>query len=361
MKEIVWAGIETIADKRKAANSVARYYPAFDYLRFCLSIAVATTHAGLLPWEQAGNLAVQVFFALSGWLIGGILLESKPGDFPRFYFNRSARIWIPYFLAITLLVGASLLKESVTPKWVEFVTYKLTFVYDFFGPPQISTYGDLMPLRGTGNHFWSICAEEQFYLLAPALMLLPVGRSPLLWLAIFVAAMKFEWNLFGAISLGVFAATVKRRLGDWHLDRRAAAPLWVASLGLFAVVYLSALPYRFVAPLFGTSVVLCLARPGPQSRFGEFIGGMSYPLYLNHWIGIFIAHALFPKWRGSTLVESTGVVLSVLVAAALYFLIDRTVRHHRSRLYSPRRGVIAAGLGYSLVGAGLIYGLVIVG
>ena len=53
-------------------NSV--YYPAFDYLRILLATVVAAQHAGLVGWERAGSFSVQVFFALSGWLIGGILL-----------------------------------------------------------------------------------------------------------------------------------------------------------------------------------------------------------------------------------------------------------------------------------------------
>jgi hypothetical protein len=53
-----------------------KHYPAFDYLRIVLAIVVAVGHSGLIVWEPAGNYSVQVFFALSGWLIGGILLRS---------------------------------------------------------------------------------------------------------------------------------------------------------------------------------------------------------------------------------------------------------------------------------------------
>src|SRR5690242_14481489 len=69
----------------------------FDVLRFLLAFAVLLSHMKLLAWAQAGNLAVQVFFALSGWLIGSILCNTKPGELNRFYFNRATRIWIPYF------------------------------------------------------------------------------------------------------------------------------------------------------------------------------------------------------------------------------------------------------------------------
>ena len=86
------------------------YYPSFDYLRIMLATTVAVGHSGIPLWENSGNLSVQIFFALSGWLIGGILLISTPEYIPRFYFNRAARIWIPYFVAIVLLMLASLVK-----------------------------------------------------------------------------------------------------------------------------------------------------------------------------------------------------------------------------------------------------------
>ncbi|SRR6266851_1166741 len=179
------------------------YYPAFDYLRITLATAVAAGHADLITWSQAGNLSVQVFFALSGWLIGGILLRSSPDDLPRFYFNRAARIWIPYFVAVAILIVVSLLRDTVTTKWIEIIFYKITFVYDFFGPPQLAEFGNAMPLKGTGNHLWSICAEEQFYLVAPIFItLLPLGRRIWPWSVLFVTLLFFPyWNLFASISL----------------------------------------------------------------------------------------------------------------------------------------------------------------
>ena len=138
------------------------YYPWFDWLRGVLAIAVMLKHDGLIPWEHGGNFAVQVFFALSGWLIGGILIHLKPADLPRFYFNRAVRIWIPYYIAVGLLIAASLLRDPVTAKWLEIVFYKLSFVYNLFGTQQLANHVAEMPLRGTGSHFWSVNAEERF-------------------------------------------------------------------------------------------------------------------------------------------------------------------------------------------------------
>ncbi|WP_368509181.1 acyltransferase family protein [Aliiglaciecola sp. 1_MG-2023] len=58
-------------------------------------------------------MAVDIFFALSGWLIGGILLETKRKDLPRFYFNRAIRIWVPYYIALILLLLLSLMTDPL--------------------------------------------------------------------------------------------------------------------------------------------------------------------------------------------------------------------------------------------------------
>src|SRR5579863_2231080 len=61
-----------IADKKAAAD----YYPWFDWLRLALACIVLAGHQGLFPrWPKAPDFAVQVFFALSGWLIGGLLVK----------------------------------------------------------------------------------------------------------------------------------------------------------------------------------------------------------------------------------------------------------------------------------------------
>src|SRR5450759_3071605 len=109
----------------------ASYYPWFDWLRLALAAMVLLSHEGLIEfWPQAGNFAVQVFFALSGWLIGGLLFNLPRHELPRFFFNRALRIWCPYFFALGLLVAVSLLREPVTPKWTEFVFYDATSVYN---------------------------------------------------------------------------------------------------------------------------------------------------------------------------------------------------------------------------------------
>ena len=340
----------------------SEYFPAFDALRIILATVVALAHTGFPIWNQAGDFSVQVFFALSGWLIGGILLRSTPAELPKFYFHRAAQIWIPYLVAISLLVLVSLLKDHITFKWFEFIFYDLTFVYNFFGPPQLATAVSEMPLAGAGNHFWSICAEEQFYLFAPFLitLLARIGRSAWFWCLICAAALACPWwGYFGSISLGVLAAVVRAKIGDWHSRRTAVAALAViATLG-FAATYTGLAAYRIGAPLAAISIVLLFAQKGQHSRALAFLGGISFPIYLNHWLATFAINAIFSKLGlpRSAYSQVLSVILGLLIAAALFLCIDRVIKMNRDQYFTTSRGIAVAVSGFALVTVGMAGGI----
>ena len=343
----------------------SKYYPAFDYLRIGLASVVALGHSGAHIWEHAGDFSVQVFFALSGWLIGGILLRSSPSDLPRFYFNRAARIWVPYFVAIALLMLASLLKEPFTSKWMEIFFYDATFTYNFFGPPQLAEFKNMMPLEGTGNHFWSICAEEQFYLFAPFLItiLTRVGRTIWFWCLISAAALSCPyWGYFGSISLGVLASVVRVDIGDWHATRPARLFLAIVAILSFYATYKNIIPYRIGAPLSAVGIILLLAQVGQHSRVASFLGGISYPMYLNHWIGTFAVNAILTNkvsLRGTFYSAIASVAFAMLIAAILFLCIDRVVRMHRDEYFSVARGKAVALCGFTLLTTGVMCGLML--
>lgn len=336
------------------------YYPWFDWLRLALAGAVLLGHEGLIAaWPDAGNFAVQVFFALSGWLIGGLLLNTRKEELPRFYFNRALRIWCPYFLALALLVSASLLRDSVTAKWMEIVLYKATFVYNLFGTPQLATHVQEMPLAGTGSHFWSVNAEEQFYLLAPLLLVLApprFGRSVVVWIALALLAWVSE--TYASIVFGVLAAVVMHKHGAFHENHwtRVAAALVAA---LCAAGFAVGLHYESLAPICSIAVVLLLAVTGRQHPLGKIAGGMSFPLYLNAWVAVFICNALFKRIgiANAFVHHAATIVLSLIIAAALYWNFDRRILQRRKDIYTPGRARAAITIAYTSVAIGIGVGL----
>jgi peptidoglycan/LPS O-acetylase OafA/YrhL len=322
------------------------YYPWFDWLRAVCAIAVMLYHDHVLTWEFAGAFAVQVFFALSGWLIGGILLKTDSRELRRFFFNRAIRIWAPYYLAAAILLTLSVCREPITAKWVEIVIYKLTFVYNLFGAPQLAQFRDAMPQKGTLSHFWSVNAEEQFYLLAPLLIVVSAkyyGKSIVVWFCI-------------AVVFGVLAAVICSRFGRVHLTR--AGRMVLATVLLLSVVgFVSGISYVAISPFAGLAIVLLLAIPGKQHSMGQLVGGMSYPLYLNHWIGAFAFNFLMPSMRDDPIRQGISALANIGIAMALYWVVDRRLALHRREWFTRERGLKVAIGAYAMVGVGIAYGL----
>lgn len=106
-----------------------------------------------------GWVGVDLFFVLSGFLIGAQLLrqlrDRQSIDFRRFYINRTFRILPAYFFIVFLYFAFPFLRErdGIAPFW-QFATFTQNFDLDFGN-------------EGAFSHAWSLSIEEQFYLLLP--------------------------------------------------------------------------------------------------------------------------------------------------------------------------------------------------
>jgi peptidoglycan/LPS O-acetylase OafA/YrhL len=333
-------------------------YPALDWLRFVLASLVALGHEGLVfPGPIDAGLSVDIFLALSGWLIGGILIATAARGLPRFFFNRATRIWIPYAFAILLVYGLAAAKEGIGVNWFKYLLYDVTFThYNFTTFPR----GPLeMPLGGTGNHFWSLSIEEQFYLIAPGVMLLlPFGKKLWLWLVLGVAMMVFGMRA-APIGLGVAAAITQRDFGLWQMKPAARWLMPAITIALLAAMW----RYNtlWLHALFAVALVVSLAVVGRRGRLGLLLGAISYPLYLNHWIGAFAMHVVEKKL--AHLSYAAGITIAYALALATGFvtwaMVDRWVMAHRAGWYTPARGRALGIAAYVLVGTGLVAGTII--
>lgn len=329
-------------------------YPLLDWLRFFLASVVVLGHQGLrFPEPINGSLAVAIFLALSGWLIGGILIASDLRDLSRFFYNRATRIWAPYFAAVAMLYCVAAVRQGIDKNWLRYLYYDVTFTHYTFVRLPIDLIS--MPLRGTATHFWSISVEEQFYLVAPLVMLfLAKGKSIAAWLII-TLALVLDNSVFAPIAAGVCAAILNRdqAIAATPVRRRWAA--LVAAMAFAGLLFWNIEPWRSV---FAISLVITLTAPGRRGGLGLFAGGISYPLYLNHWMGAFVVNALshyiveFPH----ALHVAASYVVSVVAAGIAWFIIDRQVMTWRDRLYTPTRGRVLGFGAYALVGTGIVGG-----
>lgn len=339
----------------------ARSYPLFDWIRLLMASLVFLDHADVVDISP-GNFAVQVFFAMSGWLIGGILLDTRTRQLPRFFYNRVARIWIPYLLAVALLYAVAAAKEGFAPYYFQSLAYDLTLTHNWF-IAKVPEVVSAMPMQGTGAHFWSIAVEEQFYLFAPLfLVIAPFGRSPVLWAAIMAGAALW-WGWYGSIAGGVLAIILHRRVGDWHLTATGQAGLWLVLSAASGAYFAEVMDYRFAAPVLSVVIILLAARPGIRTATGQFVGGISYPMYLHHWTGLFFGNVVLSALPqvGRPFSQLLGFVFALAVASVAYLLVDRNILRHRSAVYRPQFGIMAMCAAYLLMCVGVTLGLVVIG
>lgn len=161
-----------------------------DGLRGIAILGVFANHFGKCSWTiQCGWMGVSLFFVLSGFLITRILLMQKSmmggtgGGFWRtfgiFYARRSLRIFPLYYAIIAAACYLNMNQASMVKLPLATYTYNTVLASgNVIGP----------------GHLWSLCVEEQFYLIWPALILLsPLRVMP--WMIGAVFASGFLWRL----------------------------------------------------------------------------------------------------------------------------------------------------------------------
>jgi peptidoglycan/LPS O-acetylase OafA/YrhL len=170
------------------------FYPALDGLRAVAFLMVFIQHYNIIPWGWTG---VNIFFVLSGFLITGILYDSRndPHRARNFYVRRSLRIFPLYYgIFLLLLVLSPLCHWMWSWLWLAWPLYLANFLR--FVSPQMLVTGSAVQLAGNGwlasaylpkdplylGHFWSLCVEEQFYLCWPWVVFQVRSRRALLWI-----------------------------------------------------------------------------------------------------------------------------------------------------------------------------------
>lgn len=167
-------------------------YPALDGLRAIAVLLVFFQHYLKLPWGWTG---VDIFFVLSGFLITGILFDTRNNRYRArtFYIRRTLRIFPLYYAVILgLLVTWPIVRWHFSWGWLAWPTYVGNFARFVHPYAPLSPLQQLADFQPTGTflgdtvklflgHFWSLCIEEQFYFVWPWLVFWINDRRKLLW------------------------------------------------------------------------------------------------------------------------------------------------------------------------------------
>jgi peptidoglycan/LPS O-acetylase OafA/YrhL len=317
------------------------YRPELDGIRGLAILLVIAQHINLPSTTLAGMVGVNLFFALSGYLITGILLAEIRAtgrvNIRRFYERRIRRL-VPALVAVVVATGVLMAMQG-----------KLV---DYLGPAGVTLFyvSDIAKAAGYDlgyvGHTWSLAMEEQFYLLWPAVLLFLPRR----FLVPAVLA-----GIAGAIALQVVIVGWQDNvLAHFRPDVRADAILWGCLIALApvriprwaaiaAAVGLLALSLTFVWPyaIALSSVLSAVLVAGAASVAGPLswrplvrVGEISYGLYLWHAIpvGIFMERTLAG--------DVPAMVAAVVITFGLAFLSERWIERPFRRPRSAAKPTI---------------------
>lgn len=299
------------------------------------------------------TFGVRVFFVISGFLITTLLLEEldRTGriSIKGFYERRAARIFPAFYVYVLAVVGLKLFNalDFEWPAIAAAATY--TWNYSVLWNAQVGTAGLLL------GHFWTLCLEEQFYLVWPALLyfsgprwarrvalaavlLLPAARvgsyflTPQfrgqLMMMFHTGADRILWGVLGAFA---YKDGTLDRVRGWRY--RGIIP-WLCGVTVFVVCPILAnkiagANLAIVASLECFSVVsmifwLLSGESGLLRRTLEFrpvvqLGLLSYSIYV--W------QQMFLMWPGTSFLRfPLNVIAALLVATLSYRLVEVPMR-----------------------------------
>ena len=333
------------------------YRPDIDGLRAIAVLAVVVFHAGF-HGLLGGFIGVDVFFVISGYLIGGqVFREAVAGEFrfSRFYARRVRRILPALYVLLTILFGLGAL--LLTP--LELRELGKEAFAAVFGASNLLFYtaggyfdpaSDHLPLLMS----WSLGVEEQFYIVFPILVLLCLRIRPRLFMPILIlgtvvsfagsialthlnpkAAFYLLPTRAWELGLGAILALSERRANTWTIPRPiadlaaiAAVAALVAAMALYQPTY--AFPGWYVLiPTVATAILIA----APGSLFNRqvlswspfvFVGKISYSWYLWHWPLFFLNRILAPDGKG--LPPFALLVLSLVPAVASWRWVEQPFR-----------------------------------
>jgi peptidoglycan/LPS O-acetylase OafA/YrhL len=273
-----------------------------------------TIPAYVLSLTHLAWTGIDFFFVLSGFLIGGILLEARqsPTYYKTFYIRRAFRILPLYAVIVALYLLTTPFLPSTGAPVPAYVYMTLTQnIWVALGGKLASSW-----LLVT----WTIGTEEQFYLIAPAMIKkisprrLPLVVAAAVVFALILRVVLYNSSLFDpratlvlmparadAFMLGVGAALLVRdpRGAHWLVEHRRSLYLFGLAVGIVLLVFtkvswgldtsgMSTFGFTCTSFLYVTLVLLAVSHPeGPVGRFFNWrpliaLGVIAYGLYLFH-------------------------------------------------------------------------------
>jgi peptidoglycan/LPS O-acetylase OafA/YrhL len=343
-------------------------------LRFLLAFSVVIFHlSAQVP--ILGQLAVNMFYIVSGYLITLVLNETYRGRTGAFVANRFLRLYPAYYVcAVTVLIlhMAFPAMREFHPVWKPPLTPEssafnlLMFPWGIMSDPNVPlNFLKLDILQSSIPYYrlvpstWSVGVEVVCYALLwavaarslrAALVTLSLGAAWHLYVWAFGPNQDFRYSPVAAAVMPFAFGALAYFLKPWtaRLERwRGSNAFYAAWIGVTGLAFLLnwwldfpstvSTPSYFVNYLIGFAAVLVLqdARAsGALARIDKLLGDLSYPMFLSHYIAgglVYQVMAVGTPVRGWA-VFFVGGVATLVFSLLIVFLVDRPIAGLRDRV-----------------------------
>lgn len=324
-------------------------------LRALASLLVVIYHAKLVG---GGYIGVDIFYVISGYLITGLLLgemeKTRSFSFPAFYLRRAKRLLPTSFLVlfITALVAWFLYPPTMRHDLGKGIAAAGIYISNYLFALWQMDYQNLDAIPPVVIHYWSLAVEEQFYLFWPFIIYALFkngGRRRVGQGICAITISSFIWSLFLTSSSPIWAfyslPTRAWELGAGAflifvpVHQRSGKILTLGSIALIAYAstqFNDHTPFPGRAALVPVIATLCAiysigSWPGTIRKLAQlpivqWLGEISYPIYLWHW-PILIIPAVY-LGRGLHIYERVICIVATLALAHLtHLFIEEPLRH----------------------------------
>lgn len=333
-----------------------------------------------------GFIGVDIFFVISGYLIMGQIyskIQQNAFSISNFYVKRFKRLFPAFFATVSLssFFAFTYFLPGEFSKYAWSLISSCLYVSNFYFYTK-SGYFD-SELQGSPLlHTWSLSVEEQFYAFMPVIMILAYGAYKRFSIAILstIGALSF----IGCVSLThsdvsfAFFASFTRfwqfilggaiAIYGLHLKNHRTLGELLTAIGVIALLascfFLTHDEFpgiKAVIPTLATVAVLAFSRKGLfiyrllSIRPAEFIGNISYSLYLWHW-PVIIFYQLHFEAELKALDKVIVLVCSMLLGVLSYYFVEQRFRKSKNSKGVAQKAYMQVAFSSAILCA-VVYGL----
>lgn len=337
------------------------YQPHIDILRAMAVLLVIFNHLDI-NFFSGGFIGVDIFFVISGYLISKNIINEKKTThnflYKKFYTRRVIRLAPAFFTVITVCTFFFLIimTPEETSNYLKTIIASITLSSNIYYTTLLSNYFSITTKSTPLLHIWSLSLEEQFYLIWPFFL-------------IFILRFKIKIQILSIICAVIISLFISHKMVQnapiaayYLLPSRAfefiigslitlipykkihiKLSIFLGSISFIGLIFVSHIinkdsifpSYTALAPCLLSAIFIYSAYglSCKYTKFFEYLGKISYPMYLWHWP--LIVYLSLLSINLSVLVKLLIIIMTFALSVVTYELIEIKVKKKSITIKKP--------------------------